>query len=234
MDNTYLMETEMLDFSNQLITNLVTKKNWNDKNDFQKIKEIYEYVQNDIVFGYNRSDTLSASKVLEKGIGQCNTKATLLMALLRAVGIPCRLHGFFVTKDFQRGATTFLIAKAAPNYIVHTWVEVYFQDQWYVLEGVILDKEYLQAIQNKYHNYKGIFKGYAIATKDLSNPPIDWNQNDTYIQKESIVHDFGIFPSPDVFFKQHPQDMSKVKEWIYIHLVSRIMTRTVRNIRNKK
>ncbi len=54
--------------------------------------------------GIIRPDTMNAVQILNDGYGQCNTKATLLMALLRAVSIPCRLHAFDVTKDLQRGA----------------------------------------------------------------------------------------------------------------------------------
>ncbi|MGO1033510.1 TetR/AcrR family transcriptional regulator, partial [Clostridioides difficile] len=38
--------------------------------DFHKIKSIYEFVQNDILFGYNASDMLSATHVLNDGMGQ--------------------------------------------------------------------------------------------------------------------------------------------------------------------
>ena len=42
-------------------------------------------MRNDILFGYNSSDLLTAEEVLKDGYGQCNTKATLLMALFRGV-----------------------------------------------------------------------------------------------------------------------------------------------------
>lgn len=175
---------------------------------------------------------LSATQVLNDGMGQCNTKATLLMALLRAVNIPCRLHAFDVTKDFQRGATSKLISLLAPKYILHTWVEVFYQDRWIALEGVITDKKYLEAIQKKFFNHGGTFKKYAIATNDLKNTSIGWDGKDTFIQKEAIVYDYGIFPSPDVFFSTHSQHMSKLKNFIYVHLIRKIMTKNVCKARN--
>ena len=43
-------------------------------------------------------------KVLADGYGQCNTKGTLFMALLRACNIPCRVHGFTIDKKIaERG-----------------------------------------------------------------------------------------------------------------------------------
>lgn len=103
MNKEYLEETDMLNYNEIQIKFLIATKKWLQLDEFHKIKAIYEFVQNDILFGYNTSDTLNAVEVLKDGIGQCNTKCTLLMALLRAANIPCRLHAFQVSKDFQRG-----------------------------------------------------------------------------------------------------------------------------------
>lgn len=234
MNNEYLAETRMLTFSDPQIVSLVASKKWLELDEFHKIKAIYEYVQNDILFGYNVSDTLDATEVLNDGIGQCNTKATLLMALLRAVNIPCRLRAFKVSKDFQRGATSGIIALLAPKYILHTWVEVFYQNKWVILEGVITDKKYYEAVKKKFPNHSGVFKKYAIATNDLKKAAIDFNGEDTFIQKEAIAYDYGLFPSPDAFFSIHTQNMSILKKFLYEHLGRKIMTRNVNKIRNSK
>lgn len=109
-------------------------------------------MQNEILFGYNREDTLTAEQVFIDGYGQCNTKTTLLMALLRGVNIPCRVHGFEVSKKFQRGATTAFISAWVPKRIIHTWAEVYYNGQWLALEGVITDKKYFEAVKSKYQH----------------------------------------------------------------------------------
>lgn len=53
------------------------------------------------------------------GIGQCNTKSTLLMPLLRAVGSPCRSQGFTIDKRLQKGAITGLAYWLPPQRIDH-------------------------------------------------------------------------------------------------------------------
>ena len=98
MENRYLRKTRMLNYDNESIRNLVKERRWEALDEYQKIGAIYGFVRNEILFGYNRSDLLPAEQVLSDGYGQCNTKATLLMTLLRAVGIPCRLHGSEVEK----------------------------------------------------------------------------------------------------------------------------------------
>ena len=90
----YLQETRMLDYSNKSIQILIEKRGWKNLNEYERLKSIYNYVRDGILFGYNADDSIPASKVLADGYGQCNTKGTLFMALLRSCGIPCRVHGF--------------------------------------------------------------------------------------------------------------------------------------------
>ena len=130
----YLKETKMLNYRAREIVALVHSRKWNDLDEYDKIGEIYRFVQNEIVLGYNEFDDLTATQVFADGYGQCNTKATLLMALLRSVGIPCRLHGTQVVKGFQRSIMPKIMAKYAPPFIVHTWAEVYFGGKWLSLE----------------------------------------------------------------------------------------------------
>ena len=125
----YLNETKLLNYRSNEITTLIAERKWNTLNEFDKIGAIYDYVQNKILLGYNKYDNLAATEVLADGIGQCNTKATLLMALLRAVGIPCRLYGTRVTKVFQRSLMPEIMAKLAPLLIVHTWAEVFYNGE---------------------------------------------------------------------------------------------------------
>lgn len=84
------------------IQSLILARNWKQLDDFHKIKEIYDFVRNEIKFGYNANDSVTATQVLKDGYGQCNTKGTLFMALLRGVGIPCRVHGFTINKLLQK------------------------------------------------------------------------------------------------------------------------------------
>ena len=49
----YLEVTEMLNFRSQEIQKLVVKKHWSNLTEYNKIKSIYEFVQNDILFCLN-------------------------------------------------------------------------------------------------------------------------------------------------------------------------------------
>lgn len=163
----YLAETPLLDYGNPIIQTLVLDIHWNTLNEKDKILSIYNYVRDSIAFGYNKSDDIPASQVLKDGYGQCNTKGILFMALLRAVGVPCRMHGFTIDKKLQKGAIKGLYYQLSPKEILHSWVEVNYDGKWLNLEGFILDVPYLTKLQQKFSECSGSFCGYGVATNDF-------------------------------------------------------------------
>lgn len=228
----YLQEIKMLDFSNNKIQQLISKRMWKSLEEFECLKAIYNFVRDEILFGYNTDDSIPASKVLADGYGQCNTKGTLFMALLRACNIPCRVHGFTIDKALQKGAMTGIVYKNAPQNVFHSWVEVYFEDKWYELEAFILDKKYLGKLKEKRNDCSGAFCGYGVAVKDFKNLIIEFDRNNTYIQSEGINQDFGVYDSPDELLEEHHQEMSVIKAFAYKNFGRHLMNRNVKRIRN--
>lgn len=129
---------------------------------------------------------------------------------------------------------TGIVYKKAPKNIFHSWVEVYLDGVWYELEAFILDKKYLSQIQNINSTRKGTFWGYGVAVKDLRNPVIDFNWNNTYIQSEGINHDFGIYDCPDDLLQEHHQEISIFEAFLYRNLGRHLMNYNIKKIRNAK
>ena len=225
-----LAATPLLDVHHPDIEALVAARGWRTLRRYDRIGTVYDFVRNEIAFGYNEGDELPASRVLADGIGQCNTKSTLLMALLRAVGIPCRFHGFTIDKPLQKGAITDLPYWLAPQRIIHSWVEVSFEGRWIALEGFILDAPDLASLQRRFPQTRR-FCGYGAATPDLSAPGVDWRGEDTYIQKEGIADDFGVFDSPDAFYARHGSNLSGLKRWLYERIIRHRMNHNVACVR---
>lgn len=229
--NQYLKETLLLDFNNENIQKLINSRRWKALAEKDKILSIYNFVRDEMKFGYNIDDAIPASKVLSDGFGQCNTKGILLMALLRAVGVACRFHGFTIDKKLQKGAITGFWYLIAPKDIVHSWVEIFYKDKWLNMEGFILDKEYLSKLQEKFSSCKTDFCGFGVATNNFSSPEIYWDEGDTYIQKDGINHDFGIFNSPDEFFIDHRQKLPLLKKKAFQTITRHLMNRNINQIR---
>lgn len=153
------------------------------------------------------------------------------MALLRGGGIPCRFHGFTIDKALQKGAITGVAYLLAPRSIIHSWVEVWHDGRWIELEGFILDKDYLSKLQERFATHEGAFCGFGAATPDLRNPGVDWIGGNTYIQKDGINHDFGIFADPDSFYAKHGANLSGAKKWLFQGIVRHWMNWNVARIR---
>lgn len=83
---------------------------------------IFNFVQNHI--RYTR-DPLTVEmlqtpeQLLERGVGDCDDKAILLMAMLHAVGIPAM----------------FVVGGRAPNMFEHVWVAAYLNGQWISMDA---------------------------------------------------------------------------------------------------
>lgn len=230
--NQYLHETHMLNYRDESIQQLIQARGWSQLALYERIGAVYDFVRNEIKFSYNRTDDLTASQVLADGYGQCNTKGTLLMALFRALDIPCRFHGFSIDNQLQKGAIPVYMFFLAPRYILHSWVEIYYQGQWLDLEGFILDQGYLGAVQKMVGNRTDTYKGYAIATKCLQRPSVQWQGQSTYIQKEGIHDDFGVFDSPDEFYRIHGTNLSGIRKILYQYFFRHLMNINVNRIRN--
>ena len=231
MDERYLRQTPLLDFASPIIRDLLAARGWSALAPFDRIGQAYSFVRDEIAFGYNRSDDIPASQVLRDRYGQCNTKGTLLMALLRALKIPCRLHGFTIHKGLQRGVVPELVYPLAPDSILHSWVEIEHDGRWINLEGFILDRPFLQALQAKFADRTNSLCGYGAGTDCLSSPPIDWLGQDTYIQRTGINADLGLFDSPDDFYARHRQHFGTAREWLYQNFVRHWMNRRVKKVR---
>ena len=227
----YLKETPLLNFSHPSLSELVKNRGWTALPEYERIARIYDFVQSEVVFGYNEADDIPASQVYRDGYGQCNTKGTLLMALLRMCGIPCRFHGFTIDKKLQKGAISGLAYNLAPRNIIHSWVEIWFDDKWINLEGFILDIPYLKSVQTRFSSVEGAFCGFAVATPSLKNPPIEWKGADTYIQKDGINHDYGVFDDPDAFYEKHGANLSGIKRFLFRQVVRKWMNNNVSRIR---
>ena len=229
MPQSHLVETPLLDFASPGIQGLIAARGWTDLPPSKRIGAVYDFVRNDILFGYNADDALPASRVLADGYGQCNTKGTLLMALLRGVGIPCRFHGFTIDKSLQRGVVPELVYPLAPRNILHSWVEVLHESEWIDLEGFILDDGILAALRNHFPGRNNLC-AYGAGTDCLQTPSVEWTGASTYIQKTGINHDFGVFDAPDEFYAEHRQ-LTGLRGLLYRWIVRHWMNRRVAAMR---
>ncbi|MGO4204759.1 transglutaminase domain-containing protein [Rhodococcus sp. TAF43] len=225
-----LQPTPLLDYDHPSIQALIAQRGWRDLPHGIRIGAVYDFVRDEIGFGYNSSDALAASEVLADGYGQCNTKTTLLMTLLRAVDVPCRFHGATIDKSLQKGVLDGILYRLAPRDILHSWAEVRFEDRWVELEGVILDADYLTGLRDTVAS-GGAFLGFGAGTEDIGDPPVAWTGTDTAIQKTGVNRDLGTYDNPDAFYRKHGTNLSGIRNLLYQRVIRHVMNRRVASLR---
>lgn len=129
--NSYLCETEYIDFGNPLIKEKVNELRKEAMNSMDYMKRAYLFVRDEIVHTWDAKETIvskKASDVLRNKTGICWTKSCLLAALLRANGIPAGISYQKLTRADE---------DAREGYIIHALNTVYISelDRWIRLDA---------------------------------------------------------------------------------------------------
>ena len=166
----YIKEDDVIDYSNEIITQLADSLFQKADNEIEYIKAVYEYVRDNISHSADINEdviTCTASEVLKAGHGICFAKSHLLAALLRCKSIPT---GFCYQK-------LILDDETAPVLIYHG------------LNGVYI-KEYKKWIRlDARGNKEGVNAQFSIETEQLAFP----------IRPEKGETDsFIVYPDPDI------------------------------------
>ena len=124
VDPAFLRETEVVDFSRPEVRALARRLAEGKRGVEEVARACFEWVRDEIqhCVDYGREElTCAASEVLREGTGFCYAKSHLLVALLRANGIPA---GFC----YQRLAS----GKAETGFVLHGLAAVYLPEfGWY-------------------------------------------------------------------------------------------------------
>lgn len=134
--------------------------------DIAQARAIHDFVRDRIRFGFAASFyDQSASQVLGSGIGYCNTKSTLFIAMLRAAGIPARQH--FVDIDARILSP---LVDPGTAYVDHSFTEVHLGGRWLRTDSYIVDLPLaIRARAQLSRESKRI--GYGVHREGVSN----WN-----------------------------------------------------------
>lgn len=230
--NTYLKPSPLLDYKHPTIEQLVLENGWHSiSDDAELIQKVYLFVRDEIAYGYTKSFSLSASQVLADQVGNGITKSTLFMALLRAVGIPCRFHAMMISKVIFRGLLLGLTYRIAAKHPFRAWVEIQDKGKWYAWEGYIIDSPYMQRLQQRFPNQKASFYGYGIGVLDFKNPDNKRGDNHISVLHKAIEKDLGSFDTPDAFFSEVPRADGYAKDLQYKAIICDRLNKSIQAVR---
>ncbi|ODS89256.1 MAG: hypothetical protein ABS44_05110 [Chryseobacterium sp. SCN 40-13] len=227
----YLKETNILDYSDRSIQRIIEQRHWKSFDPIFRIRAIYNYVRDEIKFGYNDSNTLKSSKILVDELGNSNSKAILLMSFLRGSDIPCRIHGFIVDKSVLKGILEGIWFKLSPQKILHSSVEVFVDDDWYTLEGVMLDNEYINGLLKLKPDIRETFFAFELCEEGLEKLLSEKDLNDRFLMDRKEIEDIGVYESPDKLYYVHSQPFNPIKKFFFKNLVRHQMNKALDGIR---
>jgi hypothetical protein len=110
------------------------------------LRGLFGFVRDEIRFGFPPMwDAVRASATLGYGIGYCNTKATLFLALCKALDIPARIHTGLIDIEIMRGIFPSIVFPFLPSAGGHTWLEIELDGEWRAVDSYINDRPFYEA-----------------------------------------------------------------------------------------
>lgn len=219
-----MMIQKLADASHPLVAQTAAKLTNNAKTDREKLQRIFLFVRDEIEFSFPaKGDLVAASETLETRIGQCNTKATLFLALCQACEIPARIHFSLISKEIQKGFFTGIAYWLMPKYLSHSWIEVDIDGKWRRIDSFINDMDLHKAAEQELARRDWTI-GYSLA---LSEGSANANLNidkEAFSQMAAVTADHGTWDDPaDYYSSQYYQNRpGMLKLWVYRLLINGI------------
>jgi Transglutaminase-like superfamily len=190
----------------------------------QQLERFVLFVRDDIRFGFPPDgDLTAASGTLALGIGQCNTKGTLLLALCRAAGIPARLHFAPIRRSIQRGLYTGVWYLLLPRHLSHAWLEVSIDGRWRPVDAYINDTRFCRAAERELRR-RGWREGFSLSgTCAGAGGAFDVDAS-SFIQMDAVEGDDGVWDEPAGYFRstRYRNRAGPVRTWLYHRIAPRI------------
>jgi hypothetical protein len=171
----------------------------------------------------------TAREVIDIGSGDAPDKATVLLGMLRLVGIPARIRYVELRGDILRGLTSNIAKAARPV------AEIWLNGNWVRTDTYIFDAAYMAAARQRLHQQDWEW-GYGIHRNGHSI----WNGvDDAYLgslpagEDPMVLHDLGVYCDPlefvssKTYSRLHPR-LVRALQW---NMLSPLMDRAIRELR---
>ena len=228
----YLEPTTLVDVNTPIIRQKALNLTQNLESDIDKVKRIYHFVRDEIPYTFTHN-LQKASDVLKQGVGQCNTKTTLTIALLRAIQIPARYHCGSVSKELFQNTIPRWAYGLTPELIPgHCWPEVYINNRWTAIENVMDIHLYDGILQKMSSNQGKQLMGCGFSNDVFQK---EWDgKTDVLMQDGALVKDAGTFGNADEYLARSEHFLNPIKHWIKRNIVRNAMNKKFDQLRKKK
>jgi Transglutaminase-like superfamily len=199
----------------------------------QKAVRVHDYVKA-MPFGcVGSTGHFTAGQVLRNGRGDCHTKGTLFVALLRSAGVPARLRFVSLPGGFLRG-----ILDLGSTPVTHAIGEVYAGGRWIQTDTYVVDEQ-LQTRALVRLNHEGQTLGYGIHANGKSHFNAMEDAHGQYAAHDPSglpMVDFGAAHDPELFYAAHPRLLNDANwltraKW---SIAASVVNRRTRQLRRNK
>ncbi len=172
----------------------------------QKAVFVHDFVKS-LPFGCVAGfDHVPAGAVLKAGRGDCHTKGTLFVAMLRSVGVAARLRFVTLSSAFLKGIID------VPDTITHAVAEVYLDGRWVQTDTYVTDT-LLETHAMQLLEQQGSQIGYGIHIRGNHFWDGRHAAHAQYTESDAAsmpVHDWGVAHDPEHFYGSKDHEALKL------------------------
>ena len=202
--------TRLLDLNNSKLRLQALRITQLATGDVQKAIRIHDFIKS-LPFGCpTTGGHTPAATVLKSGRGDCHSKGTLFVALLRTSGIPARLRLVSLPGAFLRG-----ILDVKEDSITHAIGEVYLNGQWIQTDTYVADAA-LEAQALAKLEAEGQLLGYGIHAQGRRYWSGLQAAHGQYADADPAslpLIDFGVHHDPQMFYASKPRLLDQ-NSWV--------------------
>lgn len=221
------------DYDHPSIKNKAEQLTINKNNSLDKIESFFYFVRDEIKFGFPQKwDEVKASETLQYGIGYCNTKATLFLALCKAADIPAQIHTGLIDIEIMRGVFPSFAFPFLPGSGGHSWMEIDIENEWKPIDSYINDKTFYEgALKRLQKSRKPNAFSISIA-KGESSCEFNFGEKG-FVHMGAVLEDHGTWDDYSEYISSEKySSMNRVQLTAY-PLIATISNRNIERLRLK-
>ncbi len=227
-----LAPTKMVQSDHPDIIALVRRVAPDDLPQNEKARRIFNFVRDEIKFGFGpRFYDLTASHIAGLRRGYCNTKGTLIVAMLRAASIPARQ----VFVDIDASILSGIVDPGTP-FVDHSYVEILLGETWLATDAYIVDSRLFAAAQKRL-KAEGKSLGYGVhnlGTKVFDETKQTFSQFVANRVPALSTQNYGVHADVEAFYEATPETWNRLTVFtrLAFPVFAASANRNAENIRN--
>ena len=197
----------------------------------EKLEKIFHYVRDEIEFGFPpKWDAVKASETIQYGRGYCTTKATLMLALAKAAGIPARIHTGLIEVKIMRGVFPNFVFPMMPELGGHSWTEVKLNGEWKSIDSYINDLGFYNKALKKLHD-SGMQTAFSISEANgPSSPEFNFGEKG-YVHMGAVAVDHGVWDDYSDYMNSDKYIAMDKMQQMSFPLIAKFANRNLKKIR---